>query len=267
MGKTSTLNYAFAVGKIRALEKFLISSEVFEEALDVPLPEALRLFAESDLYSDELLHVKNSRQLEEILAQEKNSLRRMVGELVLDKELVRLLGLDTVQCAGRLLKSHRSIFLETFLRHLIDMHNIKTFLRLYILKEPQEKLKSHLLCEGFIKKEDLFQWYNQELAVFLNKLEYVHRNDGQIIDYTFYLGEAVRFLESSNSFIPLESRMQSFLITTLLLAKYITFGPEPLLAYYFARMNEINLIRLIILAKINAFPKELVKERLNSVYA
>ena len=55
MKKTSPLSYTFAVGRIKALEKFLIKSEVFEEAVELDMPEALRLFVESDLYSEELL--------------------------------------------------------------------------------------------------------------------------------------------------------------------------------------------------------------------
>jgi len=39
------------------------------------------------------------------------------------------------------------------------------------------------------------------------------------------------------------------------------------LAYYLAKVNEINLMRLIILAKLNGLPADLVKERLNNVYA
>ncbi|MGE5197873.1 MAG: V-type ATPase subunit [Deltaproteobacteria bacterium] len=50
-------------------------------------------------------------------------------------------------------------------------------------------------------------------------------------------------------------------------AKYFTFGPEPLIAYYFAKNNEIGLIRMIILAKLNDVPAAIVKERLNTVYA
>jgi V/A-type H+-transporting ATPase subunit C len=267
MGKTNASDYVFAVGKIRALERFLISAEVFEEALDTPLPEALRLFAESDLYSDELMQVKESRGLERILTEGQVALRKMVAGLLLDKELLALLELDSLQCAAKLLEGSCGGFFKDYLRYWIDMQNIKTFLRLYILKESQQELSRHLVCEGFIKRADLLQWYTQELSVFLNKLEYVHKNDGSIMDYTFHLREAIKELQEKRSFVALEGQMQSFLMRMLLPAKYITFGPEPLLAYYFAKVNEMNLMRLIILAKLNGFSRDLVKERLNSVYA
>jgi V/A-type H+-transporting ATPase subunit C len=264
--RVSPLDYAFAVGKIRALEGFLIKAEVFEEAMESGLDEALRLFAEADLYSDELLRVKDSRQLEAVLNQELLKLKKLVSELLLDKELLRLLDLNPMECIEEILKSFPGEFLQDYLLHLIDMHNIKTFLRLYILGEPQEELQRRLSCQGFIKKEDFLGLYSQDLSAFLNRLEYVNKRH-QIIDYAFYLREAIKKLKEDNSFAALEKEINDFLIQVLKPAKYFIFGPEPVLAYYFAKINEINLMRMIILAKINNLPVSLVKERLNSVYA
>lgn len=266
MKKVSPLNYTFAVGRIRALEKFLIKSEVFEEAIESDMQEALRLFVESDLYSEELLHVKNSQQLEAVLSQEQLKLKNLVSGLILDKELLGLLESDSIACLEDILKNYPSQFLGDYIRHLIDMHNIKTFLRLYLLKEPQKELEKKLACEGFIKKEDFLKLYAQGLTAFLNRLEYVHKYY-YIIDYAYYLGEAIKKLEEENSFVALEKEINNFLILILRPAKYATFGPEPVLAYYFAKVNEVNLIRMIILAKMNNVPSPLVKERLNSVYA
>lgn len=259
-------NYAFAIGKIRALENFLIKQEVFAQALEADLQEALRLFVESDLYSEELLHIKDSQQLENVLDKELLRLKTLVSDLILDKELIRLLEIDTLKCIEDILKVYPSKFLAEYLRHLIDLHNIKSFLRLYLLKEPQEKLEAVLACEGFMKKEVFLKLYSQDLTILLNRLEYVHE-DSRIIDYTNYLGEAIRKAERENSFVALEKASHDFLMQALKPAKYLSFGPEPILAYYFAKVNEMNLIRMIVLAKLNAVPLDLVKERLNTVYA
>jgi V/A-type H+-transporting ATPase subunit C len=262
----SPLNYAFAVGKVRALERFLIKAEVFEEAMESDLDEALRVFAEADLYSDELLHVKDSRQLETVLNQELLKLKKLVSELLLDKGLLGLLDISPIECLEKILKDFPSEFLQDYLMHLIDMYNIKTFLRLYILGEPREELQKKLACGGFIKKEDFLVLYSQDLPAFLNRLEYVNKHY-RIIDYAFYLAEAIKKMQQDNSFVALEKEINDFLIQMLKPAKYFIFGPEPVLAYYFAKINEINLMRMIILAKINNLPVSLVKERLNSVYA
>ena len=262
----SHLNYAFAVGKIRALEKFLIKPEVFAEAIESNLAEALRLFVESDLYGEELLHIQDSQQLESVLSQELAKLKKIIGDLILDKELLGLLELDTLECIETALKSNTGQFLKDYFMHLADMHNIKTFLRLYVLKEPKDLLKNLLSCEGFIKKDMFLKLYEQDLSVFLFRLEYIHKNE-QIIDYASFLRNPIQKIKEENSFIALEKAINDFLISVLKPAKYISLGPEPLLAYYFAKVNEINLIRMIILAKFNDVPDTLVKERLNAVYA
>jgi len=266
MKKISPLNYAFAIGKIRALEKFLIREEVFQEAIESGLSEALRLFVESDLYSDELLHIRDSGHLEIVLNQELLKLKNLIRNLLLDKGLIDLIELKTVERAQDIIKSYPSEFLEGYLRHLIDMHNIKTFLRLYVLKEPQEKLKNLLICDGFIRREDFLKIYGQDLSVFLKCLEYIHAHN-QILDYAAFLREPIQKVQQENSFVALEKAICDFLIQVLRGAKYLSFGPEPVLAYYFAKVNEINLIRMIILAKLNNASVDLIKARLNSVYA
>ncbi len=264
--KHSNLDYAFAVGKIRALEKFLIRQEVFEEAIATDLKEAVRLFVESDLYGDELLGVKTSQQLETVLDKALLELKKQISELILDKELRELLDLDTKKCVAYLFKKYRNPFLEDYFRHLIDMHNIKTFLRLHILGEQQSALEENLICDGFIKRETYLKLYQQELAVFINQLGCVHKG-AELIDYAFFLREGIQKLQTQRSFVALEKAMHDFLIRILRPAKFIVFGPEPVLAYYFAKVNEINLIRLVILAKLNNISADLIKERLNYVYA
>jgi V/A-type H+-transporting ATPase subunit C len=264
--RASPLNYSFAVGKIRALEKFLIAQSVFEEAIEQGLSEALRLFVESDLYSDELLQIKDSSQLEIILSKEKESLKEFINKLILDKDLLGLLEPDLLDRIESILKAYPSPFLEDYFMHLIDMHNIKTFLRLYTLKEPQGSLKKYLSYEGFIKRKDFLKLYTQDLSAFLNRLEYVHKHN-LVFDYAFFLREAIIKIEKEDSFVLLEKAISDFLIQILRLAKYLAFGPEPILAYYFAKVNELNLIRMIILAKLNNIPVDLPRDRLNLVYA
>jgi V/A-type H+-transporting ATPase subunit C len=264
--KISSLNYAFAIGKIRVLERFLIKQEVFEEAIESNLGEALKIFVESDLYTDELLYIKDSQGLEQALGKELGKLKGLIQDLLLDKRLLGLMQPDTLEQMQKIASSYPSQFLKDYVLHLTDMHNIKSFLRLYILKEPLAKLKEVLVSSGFIPKEDFLRLYTQDLTLFLKRLEYVHK-DAEIIDYADFLREAIQKVEKEHSFVALEKVINDFLIQVLKPAKYISFGPEPLLAYYFAKVNEMNLMRMIILAKLNNLLADTIKERLNLVYA
>ncbi|MCM8795382.1 MAG: V-type ATPase subunit [Candidatus Omnitrophica bacterium] len=264
--KISILNYAFSVGKIRALEKFLISQDIFQKAVEANLNDALRIFVEFGRYSEKLLFIKDSADLERVLNQESLNLKLLIKNLILDKGLFPILELDNLKEILEIVNTYGSSYLVEYFRYVIDMHNLKTFLRLYVTKEPEEKLKMNLVCGGFIKKEDFLKLYHQQISSLLRRLEYVYQKT-RIVDYTHFFAEAIKKVFQENSFIALERAIQDFLIGVLKPAKYITFGPEPVLAYYFAKTNEINLIRMIILAKLNQFPEVLLKERLNSVYA
>lgn len=266
MPKISPLNYAFAVGKIRALEKFLIKAEAFEEAAGSNLEEALKIFVESDLYNDDLLEVKDSERLEEILNKELSALKKLVSGLLIDKKLAFLLHINKIDNIKKIPKNSGNEFLDDYLKHLIDMLNIKTYLRLYILKEPIETLKNKLEPGGFINSRDFIEVYNKDLSFFLNRLRYVHKRN-LVMDYASFFKNAVEKIQNESSFIALERSINSFLIEVLKPAKYLTFGPLPVAAYYFAKVNEINLIRMIILSKLNNLETDFIKEGLNSVYA
>ena len=49
-------------------------------------------------------------------------------------------------------------------------------------------------------------------------------------------------------------------------AKYVSFGPEPVIAYIFAKENEIKLIKIIMVGKINGMVPGLIRERLRDNY-
>ena len=266
MKKISALDYIFAIGKIRTLEVFLLKKEVFEEAIDSSLPEALKLFAEASLYSDALLHVRDSQQLEELLSQELSKLKDLTRSLLLDKALLGFVESDNLIKIQKTCQNFSSEFLQDYLAHAIDMYNIKTFLRLYILKESEEQLRALLAEGGFVKKKEFLGLYVQDLSVFLHRIEFVHKRN-QVLSYLSFLREPVARLQKENSFLWLEKAINDFLIDILKAAKFFTFGPEPVLAYYLAKVNEINLMRLIILAKLNNLSGDFVKERLNTVYA
>jgi len=264
--KAKNWDYIFAVGRIRALERSLIGQEVFQEAMDLALPEALKLFAEADISAEELLRVNDSRQLEKALNQKLLELKKLIKDLLLDKNMECLLELDNLTLVKKSAQEIKSEFLSDYIMHFIDMHNIKMFLRLHVLNEPQSSLKACLDEEGFIQKDFFIKNYAEDLSPFLSGLRYVHKR-AESVDYAYFLEDSIILLEKENSFIGLEKAIHDFLIRILRPARYLSFGPEPLLAYYFAKVNEINFVRMIILAKLNNFGVDTVKERLNFAYA
>lgn len=262
MAKTS---YWYSVGKIRAMEKRLLTSSLFHRAAEGGRGEAVKLFAEALPEGDRLLQVKDGPGVEEFLNGEKEKLERLILRLLPDSRFLRLLEPESILRLEHLLKGIERGLVRDYFRHAADMYNIGVFFRMRSCRRPEEDLLPELAAGGFLEKRDIVRLYRKETAEFMHLLSNVHKR-GRIVDYALFLEEGVRSLEERRSFILLERRMKDFLIGILRPAKYISCGPEPIVAYYYARMNEIELIRLILLGKFSGFPDGPMKERINAVY-
>lgn len=49
-------------------------------------------------------------------------------------------------------------------------------------------------------------------------------------------------------------------------SKFVTFGPERILSYIYAKETEIKLIRIIMVGKLNNVAEEVIRERLRDSY-
>ena len=48
--------------------------------------------------------------------------------------------------------------------------------------------------------------------------------------------------------------------------KLVTFGPERILSYIYAKETEIKIIRIIMVGKLNNIAEEVIRERLRYIY-
>ena len=258
--RVSLLDYAFAVGKIRALETRLIKRNIFEEMVDTsPIDEALKILSEAGDYPDEVMRIKDSTNLESILKKESEKNTTLVKKLLLERELFEsLIWLDEPIKSLELTERCKNTFLISFLRHFIDLANIKLFLRMINLGRPKDDLAKMLFIGGYIGRDSFLKIYDEPLYMFISNFRYT--------DYAEAVREGTEYFQRQNSFLRLERKIDDYLIGFLKQAKYITFGPEPILAYYLAKQNEIKLIRWVIIGKLNDLPKEEILERLNDTY-
>jgi V/A-type H+-transporting ATPase subunit C len=259
-------DYIFAVAKIRTLEKHLIGNDTFTQAAQLETGAALRLLAEAGHYGDALARAQTGGELEVALENSLGALKRQMQVLLLDQCLWPLLEIKSLPDLSAILRDYPSLFIYDTIRHLIDMHNIKTFLRLLILNEPQSALEKQISFEGFISKHVFFQSYTAGLGTLVSKLKTIQKH-GQVIDYSHYFQQGIEKAMNEKSFAALEKSQADYLISQLSQAKRIPFGPEPVLAYFFARSNEISLIRLLVLGKMNCIAADKISERFNAAYA
>ncbi len=77
-------------------------------------------------------------------------------------------------------------------------------------------------------------------------------------------GDAVDMLEKSTS--AFEKWCDDLIMDCILPAKYKAFSVDPMVAYYLAKDAEIKTVRIILSAKLNHLPSEIIRERVRALY-
>ena len=259
MARIRRLDYAFSVGKIRAKETRLLTKKDLWAILDLDLESALKAIVERSDYPEELLEIKDTSGLEVILKSQMDKIVSLIKDLLIEKELIEpLLNLEDLQKSLKLAEYLKFDFLIDYLKVFSDLLNIKLFFRFKNLKKTKEEFSKILFDTGYIERKFYLDLYEKPWEDFLEIFSHTR--------YGLLVKESWEYFKENNSFLRLEAKIDYFLINRLRPAKLIALGPEPLLAYYLAKKNEVNLIRLLVSAKLNNLPKEKVIIRLNEIY-
>jgi vacuolar-type H+-ATPase subunit C/Vma6 len=260
MKRPSRLDYAFAVGRVKALEVYLIPRQAFLEAADAEDPAAaLKLLQDAGKYPEDLLRVANSDGLDTLLGKQKDLLGRTMAELLPEPDLLQIFRAD--HAPEEMLPLSRELpypFVRDYVRHRLDLANIKIFFRMKYLGLSGESLERRVLEGGFVERA----FYRQAFPLALAEA-------GRLLPYPAYRQaweQSAQALEGRGTFIVLEREIEDFLMNYLREAKKLTFGPEPVFAYGLAYERELNLVRLVGVGKINGVPAGIIKERISGTY-
>jgi len=258
--KFSPLDYAFAVGRVRALESYLIPQKVFQEAAEASsLEKVLELISDAGKFGEELLEIRTSDQLEKFLLKEKIGLDFTLQELFLEKDFYHYYqAAEEIKKITLNLTEVSNIYIQDYFRQRIDLANLKLFLRCRYLQLPVGEFEQKFFLGGSLEKKLFTENYDSELEEF-----------AQVIRFTPYLSvwkQGVDFLISKESFVVLEREIESLLMNFLKIAKSITFGPEPVFAYGLAKKQELKLVRMVVAGKLLQVPSSILKERISETY-
>ncbi|PPK48018.1 V-type ATP synthase subunit C [Clostridium algidicarnis] len=149
-------------------------------------------------------------------------------------------------------------FLDRYLRYLIDLTNIKTLLRVKKQDNTRDFLNSLIIQGGYVDRDKLNSLYNDSVENIPGKLAFT--------DYSEILKFGIEDYVKTGSINLFEKLSEDFIMNYMKKAKYITFGLEPLIAYIYAKENEIKLIRIIMVGKLNNIQSEVIRERLRENY-
>ena len=202
-------------------------------------------------------------EFEEIFEQENyerfpNYLREAVEGAVLgyysDKDIRRIdYAIDRYESQYRIKKAVelKSVFLLSLFRTRIDLTNIRTMMRLK-LAERDEKV--FFLPGGFV-----------EIDRFVHGLGIGYEALASLFYATPYhdvVEGGVSYLVAEESFLRLERLCEEHTTGFLRTTQSLAAGPQPVIAYFLMKENEIKSLRMVLTCKNNGLDTRLVIDRL-----
>lgn len=191
---------------------------------------------------------KKLRQLEPLF--EKNHRNPLIIDLYLDQKFMKIV--------HTIAKDNGNQFLQNYVKKLVDLSNIKTFFRMRTQKKDWEMFEIAFLYHGGLPLAKFSSAYKTELGQSIEAFRGT--------DYAKAVSEGYRHYEEEKTFIYMEKEMENYLTDYIKRAKLITFGPEPLIAYFLAKRNNAFIVRMIMIHKLNNIDPEEIRTRLRTLY-
>ena len=145
-------------------------------------------------------------------------------------------------------------FFLTFIKYQIDIANIIAFCRIQKNGGSEHDLQEILVSGGDINTANL------NINMGYDALKNVLKEMGTEVE------SAVEQLEKEGSFTSLERLLDDYLIRFIKNVKYQSFGPEPIVAYLFAKESELKAVRIIASGKSGGVSDDIIRERLRETY-
>jgi len=248
--KINPYSYTFAVGKIRARENLLLKETDFKQMINLDFLEALQFLSKNRFYGERVNQLDSIEKIEDFLKEKEEGLEILIESLLIKKELFKIIKQLLSYPQFKEIEILESSFLKNYFKHYIDLINIK---RLFSLKEKKDFLKGGFISDRVFK--ELENKNEEEILRFFRNTKYANIVEGGILYY-----------KKENTFLYLEILIRSFLIDFLKPQKYNPFGVEPVISYYLASLNELNMLRFILIGKLLGLEKEFLNKALTKTY-
>jgi len=173
-----------------------------------------------------------------------------VVDLYLDQKLIKLI--------FDIAKKSKSEFLIKYVKELIDLSNIKLFFRMKSQDKEESLYSIASMWNGEIPCSKFLDAYKHDLSEFPELMKFTK--------YKKIIEEGYKKYSEEHTFIYLEKEIENRLTDFIKKAKFMSFGPEPLVSYFLAKKNNALIIRMIMISKLNNIEIEEIRMRLRKLY-
>ncbi len=156
------------------------------------------------------------------------------------------------------LKIVDSKLIKELIKRKIDFYNLKVFIRLKKLEKNEEILKKLLISGGFAKPDLFIKLQKEDIETLLSQ--------PNLKDYKDIISAGLEYYDQTKSFLVFEKMLYEYFINRLRFTKYVAFGVEPLVAYWLAKDNEVNVLRIVMVGKLNNVEPKLIHQEMHKLY-
>lgn len=240
-----TLKYEYHNIKIIAKSKY-VSKDLSEKFIisKASNPNLMMVQVQADKYSS--IRDEYAKALKEALSEYEKTRDPQLIDIVIDRNYFNHM--------TNLISSVDNKYLKKYIQAEIDFYNIVALLRMQRMNKNINFAEKVLVDNGTISKEKILSLLQADVDKLINvfKIEY----------FGDYVKKGLEQYKKTGSLSKLELQKKKFLMDLNKDAKFITFGPEPIIAYIQSKEYEIDKVRFILIAKINNISAEKIRERL-----
>jgi V/A-type H+-transporting ATPase subunit C len=148
--------------------------------------------------------------------------------------------------------------ISAYAEQLADVMNIRFAVRLSRSDPNAEILQLAFVNGGTIGLETLETLVGKPLQALVDMLSGTLHGKA--------VNDGIEYLQHKGSYALLDRELENQLVQTLRGARFLIFGPGPLLAHTMAKEHEISMVRLVMVGKLNKIPSERIVARLPTLY-
>ena len=149
-------------------------------------------------------------------------------------------------------------FLFYFYKTELDLLNFSIACRCKIRDIKKLKLAEILINFGHLPIQKIIDLYDNSISSWPNSF--------QKTEYFSIFEEGIKYWLKEKSLLKLEQLSDNFLLSLLRIGKFITFGLESVIAYYYAKENDLKNIRIISNGKRYGFPDKIIQKYIRDTY-
>lgn len=149
-------------------------------------------------------------------------------------------------------------FIQDLVSFQIDLANLKIFLRAGKMQKDKANVQEQLIAGGRLILKELLSYYDQNLEDCF-KFFAKHYSDKRV-------WQALENYLKDEKLWLLEKKLEDIKLDFLRKSKYVSYGPEIPISFFYAKKNANSNVRSIMKGKLNEIDKQETIKRLREIY-